>query len=81
MGIASLVWSSPETTTIGENISTADIIASGTISGGSSSFSSSTVTGQTDLQGDVLDTTGNLTLADAVDITASTTGTLLTVVI
>jgi len=50
-----------------------DITAGGAISGGDTTLSSLTVTGQTDLQGNVLDTTGNLTLADSVDISGGLT--------
>ena len=43
--------------------------------GGTGTFTALTVTGQTDLQGNVLDTTGNLTLADSVDVTGALTVT------
>ncbi|MDD5592940.1 MAG: hypothetical protein PHV44_06605, partial [Candidatus Omnitrophica bacterium] len=55
-----------------------DGIVYGTVSSGTGAFTDLTVTsltatGQSDLRGDVLDTTGNLTLNDAVDITGALT--------
>jgi len=48
-----------------------DLTVGGGISSGSATYTNFTVTGWADFQGDIYDTTGNLTLADTVDVQQS----------